>query len=313
MPLISEYAFTPNVFEKESYSSEEVAFLHFQEFKNVLLNQAIVRNLRDGEWLKTFNDNTRSWHLRAKELLKKLIKQNRLNLFPAVLPDIPQNDDNWCKEALASHENEPLDGIITTDVVSNNFRGIPEVAPFDKLSTTQWWKQGPSVRPERTIEAYMEHLRIILQCANSIMFIDPHLDPTRRGYRKFIKLIEIICTRKRHPLIEIHRVCYEGSGPGRQIIDIGEWEKRFNSLLQPIVTKADLSIEVSIWDDFHDRCMISDLIGVSLSNGFDVSSKPDDITTWARLSRIDRDDLQREFDPASGKHKKHGGFTICLS
>ncbi len=56
--------------------------------------------------------------------------------------------------------------------------------------------------------------------------------------------------------------------------------------------------------------MISDLIGVSLSNGFDVSRKPDDITTWTRLSRTDRDDLQREFDPASGRHKKRGGFII---
>jgi hypothetical protein len=310
MPLISEYAFTPNVFEKESYSSEEVAFLYFQDFKNVLLNQAIVRNLRNGEWLKTFNDNNKSWHLRAKELLKKLVKQNRLNLFPAVLSDTPQNDDNWCREALASHEKEPLDGIITSDEIVCNYKDIFTIVSFNKLSTTQWWKQGPSVRPERTIEAYMEHLRIILQCANSIMFIDPHLDPTRRGYRKFVKLIEMICTRKRHPLIEIHRVCYEGSGPGRQIIDFDEWKNRFNSLLQPVVSKADLSIEVSIWDDFHDRCMISDLIGVSLSNGFDVSSKLDDITTWTRLSRIDRDDLQREFDPVSGRHKRQGCFLI---
>ena len=308
MPLISEYAFTPNVFEKESYSSEEVAFLYFQDFKNVLLNQAIVRNLRDGEWLKTFKDNNRSWHIRAKELLKKLVKQNRLNRFPAVLSDTPQNDDNWCREALASHEKEPLDGIITSDEVLSSYNDIPKIVSFNKLSTTQWWKQGPSVRPERTIDAYMEHLRLILQCANSIMFIDPHLDPTRRGYKKFVKLIEMTCTRKRHPLIEIHRVCYEGSGPGRQIIDINKWKNRFNSLFQPIVSKTDLTIEVSIWDDFHDRCMISDLIGISLSNGFDVSSKPDDITTWTRLSRIDRDDLQREFDPASGRHKRQGCF-----
>ena len=225
MSLISEYAFTPNVFEKESYSSEEVAFLYFQDFKDVLLNRAIVRNLRNGEWLKTFNDNNRSWHIRAKELLKKLIKQNRLNLFPAVLSETPLNDDNWCRESLASHEREPLDGIITSDEILSNYKDISTIVSFNKLSTTQWWKQGPSVRLERTIEAYMEHLRIILQCANSIMFIDPHLDPTRYGYRDFVKMIDIICNRQRHPLIEIHRVCYEGSGPGRQIIDIGEWEK----------------------------------------------------------------------------------------
>ena len=51
MPLISEYAFTPNVFEKESYSSEEVACLYFQDFKDFLLNNAKVRNLIDGELL----------------------------------------------------------------------------------------------------------------------------------------------------------------------------------------------------------------------------------------------------------------------
>lgn len=92
-----------------------------------------------------------------------------------------------------------------------------------------------------------------------------------------------------------------------------KWKNRFNFLLQPVVSETDLSIEVSIWDDFHDRCLTSNLIGISLPNGFDVRSRPDDITTWTRLSRIDRDDLQREFDPASGRHKKHGGFTICPS
>jgi hypothetical protein len=44
---------------------------------------------------------------------------------------------------------------------------------------------------------------------------------------------------------------------------IDKWKNRFNSLLRPVVSEADLSIEVAIWDDFHDRCMISNLIGIS--------------------------------------------------
>jgi hypothetical protein len=69
-------------------------------------------------------------------------------------------------------------------------------------------------------------------------------------------------------------------------------------------------VEVLIWDDFHDRYVISNLIGILLSNGFDTTANPASITSWTRLGREDRDDVQREFDPASKRHKLHARFVV---
>lgn len=70
MALLAEYALTPGVFDVTAYTSEEVCGLHLQALKDVLLHEGLVRNLRSGEWAKTFDDSSRSWHQRGKELLK---------------------------------------------------------------------------------------------------------------------------------------------------------------------------------------------------------------------------------------------------
>ena len=60
---------------------------------------------------------------------------------------------------------------------------------------------------------------------------------------------------------------------------------------------------VYVWDAFHDRYLITNHIGMALPNGFDISEDANEITTWTRLGVKDREDVQREFDPASHRHK----------
>ena len=67
---------------------------------------------------------------------------------------------------------------------------------------------------------------------------------------------------------------------------------------------------VFIWDDFHDRYLISDLVGILMANGLDTDNAPGVVTAWARLERDNRDDVQREFDPSAGRHKLQHRFTI---
>jgi hypothetical protein len=67
---------------------------------------------------------------------------------------------------------------------------------------------------------------------------------------------------------------------------------------------------VFVWDDFHDRYLISNLMGISLPNGFDTTRDPNSVTTWTRLGRNERDDIQQEFDEASGHHALRARFTI---
>jgi hypothetical protein len=310
MPLLTEYALTPDVFDPTSYSSEEVCALHLQAVKDVLLTEGLVRDLRDGEWHRLFATTDRSWHRRAKEIVRKLADHGRLARFPATLPSPPTHDQEWCAEALGTHRTSPLSGgIIVTQSVKAGFEDQRLVARVDRLAETPWWTaRSPSTRLARTNADYQTHLEPILRCANSIMFIDPHLDPTRYGYRDFVQLLLRAGGRTPSPLLEIHRVCYEGSGPGRQILTEQEIEQRFRDELAGQLRAAGARVEVYVWDDFHDRYLVSNLIGLLMSNGFDAGGGSP--VTWARLGRKEKDDVQREFDPASGCHALRTRFTV---
>ena len=128
------------------------------------------------------------------------------------------------------------------------------------------------------------------------------MDPSRNQYRELGNLLNDIGCRDPVPLIEIHRVCYEGSGRARRILDLADLELGFRQALAEQLDRAGLEVEVFVSDDFHDRHLLSNLIGISLPNGFDTSNAVNNVTTWTRLGRQEHDDIQREFEEASGRH-----------
>ena len=312
MALLADYAITPDVFEVNSYSDEETGRLYLREISKVMTSEGLVRDLRSGEWRKLFVEDRRPWHRTGKELVRKLFGQGRLVGFQPASPAAPADDKDWCAEALGTHQMPPfIGGIIVTGPVKNAYRSQALVEQIDRLDDASWWAaRSPSVKVKRTVVDYLEHLDPILRYATSIQFIDPHLDPSRQGYRNFGALLERAAGRDPAPTIEIHRVCYKGSGRDRKILKVNELERDFDSGLGKALRTAGLQADVFIWDDFYDRYLISNLVGILLPNGFDTSNNPKDITTWARLGRSDRDDVQREFDTASKRHKLRGRFSI---
>ena len=315
MPLLADYAITPDVFDITSYSSEEVCGLCLELIREPMLTEGVVRDLRAGEWRKIFQNPVRTWHGRGKELIRKLATQGRLIPICPVLPNSPGNDQDWCAEALGSDARQPFTGgIIVTEPVKNIHARDSRIARIDRLGNAAWWTaRSQSVRVSRALPAYRQNLEPILHCSRSLLFIDPYLDPAHGRYRDIGALVEAAGNRTPAPTIEIHRVCYEGSGEGRKfpLRDDGNYFKqRFEAELSERLRASGLQAEVFIWDDFHDRYLISNLVGVSLPNGFDTTNNPNDITTWTRLGRSDLDDVQREFDPASQRHKLHQRFTI---
>lgn len=310
MPLLADYAITPDVFDVTSYSTEEVCGLHLRTIREAMMAEGLVRDLRAGEWRSLLTEHGRPWHRWAKEILKKLATQGRLIEFPPVLSAAPANDREWCAEALAAHEKRPmLGGVIATKNVKDRYPGERIVGRVDKLSVAPWWtSRSPSVRLNRNSAEYREQLEPILRCANSLQFIDPHLNPERPGYREFRELLAAVGRQK--PLIELHRVCYSGSGRNREILDGAELEGLFRGPLSATLRAAGLKAEVFVWDNFHDRYLLSNLIGVSMQNGFDTTRKAVDRTTWSRLGRQEHDSVQREFDEASRSHKLKHRFTL---
>ena len=309
--MLSEYALTPDIFDSTCYSNPETCDIFLQGLKEPLLQEALVRDLRDGQWGQYIRDDLKRWHPRTKELIKKLITQNRLRPFNSVLNNTPSNYKDWCLESLAAHAVEPLNGVITSNILIEEFKKNAKVASIEKLSSAPWWQnRSPSVRLKRNINDYLTCLHLVLTHANSLMFIDPHLDPTRPQYSDFIKLLQAAQRSGSPSFVEIHRVCYVGSGPDRVIKTKDEWKEKFDSSITSSFSSANISIEVFIWDDFHDRYLITDIIGVLMPNGFDVKNNPGDLTTWTRLGREERDDIQREFDPAANRHGLRHRFKL---
>jgi len=311
MGLLSEYAVTLDVFDTSFYRHEDAAGARLEYLKDVFLEESLLRNLRNGEWLAVFRNNERPWHRRGMELLKKMVKQNRLRLAEKALPAVPANDADWCREALASHGMSSMNGVICTAQVVADVGPDPILGRIDRLGSAPCWtSRGPSVRLARCPADYEDQLRLIMTCANSVMLIDPHLDPTQRRYGDVLPLLLLAQGRRPAPLMEIHRVMYVGSGRNRQFIDAVEWEKRFLDAWGTGLSDAGLKAEIFIWDDHHDRYLITDLIGIEMGNGYDTAANPDDITTWSRIGRKDRDDIQREFDPACNRHTLRHRFIV---
>ncbi len=312
MPLLNEYALTPDVFDGASYSSDDLAQIHFERLREILMEEAVVRNLRNGQWAQLFVSSDRAWYPRFKELLKKLGSQRRLRLFSSAKPDAPVSDKAWCEEALGTHAMEALHGIISTRHVAAAFSGQTVLASVDQLPKAAWWPdRGSSVRLARTFDAYKLNLALLMRCANSIMFIDPHLDPAERRYHDVLQLLLVLAGRNPMPLVQIHRVGHFDGADKRNALPEAEWKSRF-MVWAKALQQIGIPLEVFIWDHFHDRYMITNLLGISVPYGFDTTRDVNNqLTTWTRLSRTDRDDVLREFEPNAQRHQLHCRFSFA--
>lgn len=306
--MLREFGLIPDILSASSYTTLEACDAHLNTLKQVLMREGLVRDFCNGGWGQYLEKNNHLWHQRGKEVVKKLVKDSRLVKSPAHLVSAPLNGQEWCKEAVASHSAAPLAGIIATEKVAALFPDNSTVGSIESLGTRDWWtKATESIRLARTTENYLTHLDLVLRHANSLWFIDPHLDPSSPRYGGFIKLL--IAAKRAEKIsveIQLHRACTIGE---TACTDEGEWKRRFDSLDQPL-RDAGLSAQVFIWDKFHDRHLISNLIGILFANGFDTTRNAEEKTTWARISRKDREDVAREFNSPNTIHKLWVTFRL---
>lgn len=309
MALLAEYALTPDVFDETSYGSAELCGVHLQGLKEILLQEALVRDLCDGAWARLFIGDHRPWHRKGKELLKKLVSQRRLLVAAPATPTVPATDAEWCAEAVASHGVRALTGVIVSDGLGVAHRDNALVAPIGNLAEAVWWAgRSPTIRLERRLADYRAALDLVVRHANSLMVIDPYIDPSNGSFRDIVTVLEGAAGRTPKPLIEIHRVAWlEGRDKRSHNAEV---EAFMRAGLEPAAVRSGLSFEVFLWDDFHDRYLISDLVGILVPHGFDTTTAPGAITTWSRLGRPQRDDVQREFDRASPRHVLRHRFTV---
>ncbi|MCT7952569.1 hypothetical protein NG798_22490 [Ancylothrix sp. C2] len=307
--MFAEYALLPCIFDTKHFNNPEIGELHLKNLKEILLHEeSLVRDLYNGKWSQ-FVKNIGSKPYCTKEILKILLKSHRLHRVKAVKAHKPENYIDWCNEALSSHKEDALDGIIASSQTIQNFTTETTetlIASVEKLYKADWWaNRSHSVGLERKTSDYLKCLKRLLNYANSITFIDPYFDVVKHEYREFSQILEAINRSDDPPSIEIH-ICHLNSISTREYEEDFRKHKRFSSVIQ----SKKLSVEVFIWDKFHDRYIISNLGGIQSGHSFGVSDHPNETTTWTRISRTRRDELQKEFSRNSNSHKLQHHFVL---
>jgi len=314
--MLVEYALVPDVLDSTCYSSPELCEASLQILKPILLEEAPVRDLRGGEWwnylldwIKTLPEQC---HPKAKELLKKLKQKEHIRTVPFCGPQQPSCPAAWLEEALASHQWQNLVGVITLSEVARQHRDNPLIISIDKLTSADWRRRHESsIEIPKQSSTYLQHLRLLLNHANSILFIDPYLDPTQSHYQEFHFLLKAIKRVGIPPLVEIH-VAAKGKdkqGGDRSQFPLTEWKSRFCPL-KSALEESGLRAEVFVWEYFHDRFILTNLAGLTLSGGLDVIQDPTARVIWSRLPNSLRDEKQSDFSRNSAKHTLKYHFEL---
>jgi hypothetical protein len=298
--MLDEYVLVPDIFDQAAYSNPAFIEMCLPHLREPLMQEALVRDLADGGWSRYCKGNSERLHRLCMEFVKKLAQGNRLRKLPQAGAAAPTCAKDWCAEGISSSAMHALKGIVAAQATKDDaaFKANLEVASIERLTATPWWQSRSATKNvDRKTADYLRVLERVLAQANSFMFIDPYLDPSSPGYREFHRLLTPLAQRNPRPKIELHRSFNKGLAQGVAATE-QLWKQNFAVLGQQLYVQ-NLSAEVFIWSEFHDRHLITDVIGISASAGFDVTNRPNELTTWARHGRESKDSIQRQFDSAS--------------
>ena len=316
--MLREFALSPDVLFASAYGitthdgtfhpSEEHGRLALGALRKGLERGGIVRDLADGGWLNAVKNSPEGLHPRARELLKSIRVSGRVVRASMFSKAQPSSEGEWLDEAFASHEAEPAlsqffgtDGFISNKVKAAEYQYLPK--GISQLPFCEPFSGGAcSVKVKRTLDDYERALCPIFKHSRSLMFIDPYLDLSESNYKEFVGLLHAIAKVRPDVQIELHRQL-RMAGANKPLVTVGEWQKRFRQILNADTVLCKLDIKVYVWDEFHDRYLISNLMGISVPYGFDTSKKGDE-TRWTTLSPEDADDVRVEFSDGDPKKRR---------
>lgn len=313
----------------QEYQSE-ICRVYLYSLISILLEEAIVIDLYDGKW-RDFTNRIRGKHpMVTKHIIKELYNRGQLVSVQRSNQTKPSDDIGWCQEALAFDvDHQTLRGIITSRSTKERFKdqqkisAIEDLYTFDKDLLPNWWvTRSSSVRIQRKMDSYLSTLTTVFKYSASLRFIDPYIDPIQDNYRQFYEFIQEIGRLNSTAEIEIHvcRVKNARLDSGEKIPDFEEYferyKKDFVQEMNSQLSGLSINLNVFIWrKKFHDRYLISNWSGISLPYGFDVDieNPTPTYTTWTRISQLDREKIDNEFDTSPTYKTQYRSFRFDVA
>ncbi|MNL94763.1 hypothetical protein D3C81_45550 [compost metagenome] len=305
--MLHEFALSPDVFFSSAFGvkTDLGAFIPGEAHGHLALASlwkglecfGVIRNLSDGEWGRALDDPHVDLHPRSRELLKHLRLKGRVVHATARIAGSPKAEGDWLAEAVASHAIEPkITQFFGTDEFCGSLKAVDHKNLPKGISKIPFCLPfsggGSSINVKRNIDAYIDVLRPLIKYSRSLMFIDPYLDLSAPNYKDFLTLLRTIASMNPLADIELHRQIKPAHG--EQIRTASIWKQNFDQVISADPDLSKLSIKVFIWDEFHDRYFVSNLMGISVPHGFDTTKK-DEATRWSMLSTQDANDVREEF------------------
>lgn len=312
MALLPEYSLIPDIFDTNSYSDRITGHGLLGIVMDEISQGGLISDLYNGEWYKSMvnqamNPNIFPFFLHQ---LKIIFRENRLISRPCQSTSKPKNDIEWCQEAIALSGLVSLQGIICSDRTQSKCFDHNKLSSISNLYKVDWWQNRNSfVEVQHTVNNYKEFLEPIIQSANSLIIIDRFLDPKKQNYKIFLELLQNICSSVRIPDIEIHRTNYIKNSGNKNILSRGKWEKRFRNGMRDFNQSFKQKISVFLWEEFHERYLITNVVGIHSGNSFQID-KYKDRTIWSRLNKVDKEAIESDFDETATTRAKPKKFKL---
>ncbi len=290
--MTSEVSILPDSFEQSNNSNMLIATL-----KDILNHGIFIVDFQTGNWSKliqtTYINNYGTPAVRDKIIAlirqlkdrKKIIKLTNYN-------HTIENEDDWLEVTKLHNDNESLDLVVSglvsyeqcKDKVSNKCCCINDVMADDKWEVL---KQRDSVG-YKTRTNFSKTLQGMFSHANVIKLIDPYLMPNGQSKQIIQLCIDHLKSKKNFDqgkgCIEIHTKTDVSISLD---MNLARWSLIFESLDNP----SSHSFKVYLWKDnssldkFHDRFILTNSMGVSVSHSFDLKDDSEQEITFNLLSQ----------------------------
>jgi hypothetical protein len=294
--MFREYAVTPDVLDPMANEDEEDLRSTLRGIHRELKIRGFLRDV-GGEWwdeIKSAADPTKSGKSPRKlsmataKLLKYLASPRR-----KVLSDRSgvKFSGTWLDKALKSHEGNPLQGIIASDLEKKEFSAKRKqiVASGGCLEDASWWEDPPMSSRSflRRTKDYQDVFGLLLKNAKKIHIFSRWMDLSVDRYDVLKSLLKIVIEQNPRAEVHLHRT----KNKGDHGISHEEWAECFDWLKRNNTRKN--SIKAHVWDrrelPWHKRCFLTEIGGLTLDHEF-IIDRSKERTTCSIMDPMERDE-----------------------
>lgn len=263
--MISEIAITPSLFEEAAQDDRDQWLDQLRKLGNVLFPEfsacpVVISDLYDGSWypeikarIDSVTDHT------ARPLCLDILKglQN-VRVTRKAMGDWPDNDLNWCDEAIAAHEEEPIDRIVTSRAVSVSSEKSAKIRFYDEMLDRGFWHGINASQPTPySLPAQIGLLRKICFHSQWLALINPYGIASEDKFSKDLIESAFAFNGRSVPLIiELHVASPQNDSEQGKVNLVANFRQRLLGRGRPNIKPGD-NVLIHFWNrDFKDRYLL---------------------------------------------------------